>query len=184
MQSLFLSRRGASLLFAFAMFALMPALHAQETMSTNRATELRANPDDAAASLQAVPAQTTVQVLERRGAWTRVKTDSQSGWLRLMHLRGSVTVGEAPQQTKSGGFLSGLNRALGGGQGSQRAQSATLGIRGLSPEELKSASPNPQALAQTRAFAASKSEAEQHAKAASLARVDVTDPAESGKGAR
>lgn len=177
--------------FAFSRVAL-PALLAllslqlcaQETMSTNRATELRANPDDTAASVQTLAAQTTVQLLERRGAWTRVKTDSQNGWLRLMHLRGSVIVSDAPQQTKSGGFLAGLNRALGGGQGSQRAQSATLGIRGLSPEELKSASPNPQALADTRSFAASKPEAEQHAKVAGLGRVDVKDPVETSKGAR
>jgi hypothetical protein len=171
--------------YRHALFATLVALgtlshpaFAQETVNTNRATDVRANPDDSAAVLQMLAPQTRVQVLERKGAWTRIKTDKETGWVRMMHLRGGATVTDAPQPSAGGGFLSGLNRLVGGSQPTtQRAQSATLGVRGLSPEELKSASPNPQALAQTKSFAASKPEAEEHAKAANLARADVPDPA-------
>ena len=156
---------------------------AQEMLTTNRATELRANPDDAAASLQSLLSQASVQLLERKGAWSKVKTESQTGWVRMMHLRGGVTLEEAPPQSKASGFLSRFNRMLGGSpQTNQRAQSATVGIRGLSPEELKAAAPNPQALAAAKSFAASKLEAEQFAKAASLAAIKVDDPAAGGSG--
>ncbi|MCA2999012.1 MAG: SH3 domain-containing protein [Rhodocyclaceae bacterium] len=156
---------------------------AQEVLATNRATELRANPDDGAASLQSLPSQASVQLLERRGAWSKVKSGSQTGWVRMMHLRGGVMFEEAPPQSKSSGLLSRFNRILGGSpQTSQRAQSATVGIRGLSPEELKAAAPNPEALAAARSFAVSKLEAEQFAKAASLAAVKVDDPVAGGSG--
>jgi Bacterial SH3 domain len=164
---------------------LPPAVAAQEVVNTNRATTMRAAPDDAAASLQELTAQTSVQVLERRGAWTRIKIEAATGWVRMMHLRGGVVLDAPATPSKSGSFLAGINRMLGGNQGSQRAQSATLGIRGLSPEELKSAQPNPQALAEVRSFAATKSEAEQHANAAKLVRATVVDSSDAAaKGAR
>jgi hypothetical protein len=170
---------------SFVSLGLISLSDAQEIVATNRATEVRAQPEDAALSLQSLPAQAKVQLLERKGAWSRVKTESQTGWVRMMHLRGGVTIEEAQPQTKSGSFLSGFNRLLGGSQGSAKAQNATLGIRGLSPEELQGAAPNPQALAKTKSFVVSKTDAEQFAKAANLAKADVPDPvAENKKGAR
>jgi hypothetical protein len=160
---------------------------APEIVTTNRATELRANPDDASALLQSLTAQTKVQLLERKGAWSKVKTDTQTGWVRMMHLRGGVIIEEAAPAQKSGGggFLSSFNRFLGGSpQTNQRAQSATVGIRGLSPEELKTATPNAQALADMKSFASSKPDAEKFAKDAKLAKADVADPLEQPKGGR
>ena len=158
---------------------------AQEVLTTNRGTELRANPDDAAASLQSLQPQSKVQLLERKGAWSRVKTDTQTGWVRMMHLRGGVMLEESPPQSKSGGFLSGFNRLLGGSQQTnQRAQSATVGIRGLSPEELQTATPNPQQLAALKSLSSNKSDAERFAKEVPLNKSDVPDPAEAGRGGR
>ena len=161
---------------------------AQESVTTNRATELRANPDDSATSLASLPPQSKVQVIERKGAWSKVKTDTQSGWVRMMHLRGGVTLEEAPQsgsKSNSGGFLAGFNRLLGGNQQTnQRAQSATVGIRGLSAEELKTASPNPQALAEMKSFVCNKPDAEKFAKEVNLAKVEVADPGEAPRGGR
>jgi hypothetical protein len=177
------------LLLALTAAAICQAqTQAQEILTTNRTTEIRSEPSDTATSLQSLPAQAKVQLIERKGAWSRVKADTadaKTGWVRMMHLRGSVIVEEAPQQTKSGGLLSGFNRLLGGNsQGNQRAQSATLGIRGLSPEELKTANPDAQQLAMMKSFAASKPDAERFAKEVPLKAVDVQDPAESNRGAR
>ncbi len=174
-------------LFVAAILLVSVGIEAQEPLLTNRATELRANPDDAAASLQSLAAQAKVQLLERRGAWSRVKTDTQTGWVRMMHLRGGVVIEEARPASKStgGGFLSGFNRLLGGSpQTNQRAQSATIGIRGLSPEELKTASPDAQALSAMKNLSSSKPDAEKFAKDGKLARADVTDPGESASGGR
>jgi hypothetical protein len=159
----------------------------QEQLTTNRATELRANPDDASPLLQSLAPQAKVQLLERKGAWSKVKTDTQTGWVRMMHLRGGVVIEDAPPQPRSGGggLLSGFNKLLGGSpQTNQRAQSATVGIRGLSPEELKTATPNAQALADMKSFSSSKPDAEKFAKDAKLAKADVPDPLEPAKGAR
>jgi Bacterial SH3 domain len=159
--------------------------YAQEVLTTNRATDIRAEPSDSAASLQALNAQTKVTLVQRKGAWTKVKTDTQTGWVKMMHLRGAVSVEDAPAQTKSGGFLSGVNRFLGGNQTSnQRAQSATLGIRGLSPEELKTASPDARQLAAMNANAVSKPDAERFAKEAPLTKTNVSDPIDAERGSR
>jgi len=185
----FVYRIGSAVIAALALtgFAGVVA-QAQESVTTNRATEVRANPDDAAASLQSLAAQAKVQVIERKGAWSKVKTETQTGWVRMMHLRGGVTLEEAPQsgsKSSGGGFLAGFNRLLGGNQQtSQRAQSATVGIRGLSAEELKTASPNPQALADMKSFVCNKPDAEKFAREVNLAKVDVADPGEAPRGGR
>jgi len=159
--------------------------YAQEILTTNRATDLRAEADDNAPSLQALSAQTNVTLIQRKGAWTKVKSDTQTGWVKMMHLRGAVTVEAASAQTKSGGFLSGVNRFLGGNQANnQRAQSATLGIRGLSPEELKTAAPDAKQLAAMNANAVSKSDAERFAKEIPLFKTSVADPLNADRGSR
>lgn len=183
----FANRIAAAVIAALALTGVVAS--AQESVTTNRATELRANPDDSAASLQSLAPQAKVQVLERKGAWSKVKTETQTGWVRMMHLRGGVTLEEAPQsggsKSSGGGFLAGFNRMLGGNQQTnQRAQSATVGIRGLSPEELKTASPNPQALADMKSFVCNKPDAEKFAKDVNLAKVEVADPGEAPRGGR
>ncbi len=177
---------GATLITAiFGIFIYAQQLYAQELLSTNRSTELRAQPDDSASSLQPLAAQSKVQLLERKGAWSRVKTESQTGWVRMMHLRGGAVLEEQPQSGSGGSFMSGVNRLLGGDrQTNTRAQSATLGVRGLSPEELKTATPNPQQLAALKSFAANKPEAERFAKEVPLNKTDAPDPAETGRGGR
>ncbi|MEI6737373.1 MAG: SH3 domain-containing protein [Pseudomonadota bacterium] len=168
-------------------FSGVIAADAQEIQTTNRATDVRAQPDESAPLLQALSAQTKVQLIERKGAWSRVKTDSHTGWVRMMHLRGGVILEEQPQAgaKSGGGFMSGFNKFLGGNQQSnQRAQSATLGVRGLSPDELQTATPNPQQLAAMKSFSANKPDAERFAKEVPLTKTDVPDPADSGRGGR
>ncbi len=175
-------RRCAMVTFGLAIGVFTTTASAQEIVNTNRATDMRAAPDDMSAVVRMLAPLTKVQVLERRGAWTRVRgiePEAPSGWVRMMHLRGEVTVEQAAPQRGSG-VMGGLNRLFGGSQqtAAPRAQSATLGIRGLSPEELQAASPNPQALAKVRGFAASKDEAASFAKVANLAAATVEDPVE------
>ncbi len=163
------------------------AASAEETQTTNRVTNVRAQPDESAPSLQVLSAQTKVQLLERKGAWSRIKTDSQTGWVRMMHLRGGAILEEQPQSgaKTGGGFMSGVNKLFGGSQQSnQRAQNATLGVRGLSPEELQTATPSPQQLAALKSFSVDKMDAERFAREIPLTKTDVPDPADSGRGGR
>ena len=52
---------------------------AQSDVVTNRATELRAAPDDSATVIRTLPDKTTVTSLERKSAWTRVHLLTEKG---------------------------------------------------------------------------------------------------------
>ena len=142
-----------------ALLVCPAALYAQEPVLTNRATDLRAAPDDSAVLLRALPERTAVQQLERKGAWTRVKIDRDSGWVRMMHLRGGAVIVES-EQTASGGFFGGFSRLLGAKPGSgPRSQNATVGIRGFSEEDLRKAELNPAELAKLKRYQANDADA-------------------------
>ena len=160
---------------------------AQEAWYTNRGTELRSAPEEGAAVVLAVPGNTKLVIAERRGGWSRVKLESPdmtTGWVRAWHLRGGTTV--QVEQASGGGtsFLGGLNRLLGGNAQPQRAQSATLGVRGLSPDELKTASPNPEQLTALKAAVVDKGDAEKFAGEVPLQKQDIAVPAEQTRGGR
>ena len=148
------------------------AVCAQETGFTNRATELKAEPRLDAAVLTTLPEGTKVRAIERQSGWTRIEANQKTGWVRVFHLRFQSTVS---QSEESGGtpllsFLKGPQRA-------PSTQTATVGIRGLSEEDLKNASPNPEALKKLQSFKADKAAGESFAREAKLAaaRVDYVD---------
>lgn len=157
-----------------ALAALVPALAwGQEQAFTNRATELKAGAASDSATVAALGENTPVKVLARAGGWTRVEANGQSGWVRVFHLRFPPIV-----QTTSGNALTGIGSALGlGGRGNERANLATTGIRGLSTEDVKNASPDPEQLRRLQSFRADRPTAERFAREAKLAeaRIDVPD---------
>lgn len=149
---------------------ITPSL-AQEPLTTNRSTELRSAPDDSATVIKQLADKAPLQLQERKGAWSRVKSGSDMGWVRMMHLRGGATLVSDQQQATGGGWLSSMNRLLGGGSSStnQRAQSATVGIRGITEQDLRDAEPNPVALAKMKGYAAAEGDARQLATQGNLA---------------
>ena len=137
--------------------AAFPAL-AQEPLTTNRSTELRSAPEDTANIVKQLAEKTSLQLLERKGAWSRVKSGNDSGWVRMMHLRGGATVA-VDEKTATGSWLARMERLLSGSASStrttnQRAQSATVGIRGFSKEDVASAELNPAELEKLKRFQA------------------------------
>src|SRR5258706_9247497 len=159
------------LLFAFVLAALSSGAWAQEQAFTNRSTELKDRGASDAKTVATLAEKTSVKVLERGGGgWTRVEAGGQSGWVRVFHLRFPATV---ETSSSGGGFLSGVTGALGGGRSSQSTTIATTGIRGLSPEDLKNASPDNAALAKMQSFRADKPTAERFAREGKLSAVQV-----------
>jgi len=156
------------LLFAFLLAAAsIPGLaqaQAQETATTNRSTELKDKPSffDGKA-LATLPENTPVKVLARNSGWTQVETAAnQKGWVRVFHLRFSATV---EQSSSSGSGLGGLSSMLGFGRPKQEnAKIATIGIRGLSEEELKNANPDAGQLARLINYRVDKAGAESFAR--------------------
>lgn len=148
--------------------AMIPA-SAQEPLLTNRVTELRAAPDDTATVVKLLAEKAPVQLQERKGAWSRVKSANDTGWVRMMHLRGGTTIA-SDQQSSGGGWLASMNRLLSASDSrtNQRAQSATVGIRGFSKDDLAQAELNPAEFAKLKRYQASSADAQQLAGQGSL----------------
>lgn len=137
---------------------------AQEPVLTNRATDLRAAPDDAALVVQSLKEKTAVQVLKRQGPWSQVKVGSNTGYVRMMHLRGGSSVVVEQQQPSSIGswFATAQRRLLGDRERTGQAnQSATVGIRGFSKEDVERAELNPAELEKLKRFQATDGQARQ-----------------------
>ena len=163
----FLIRIFTGVLLTTASLAAM----AQAPVLTNRATELRAAPDDAAKVVQPLSERTEVKVIVRQGAWQQVRVGNNTGWVRMMHLRGGSSI-VAEEQSSSGGWLASFNKLLSGSdrpRTTQRAQSATVGIRGFSKEDVASAELNPAELERLKGFQASDAAARRLANERKLA---------------
>ena len=154
----------------FVLFLAAPAI-GQEQAFINRATELKDRGAPDARTLASLNENTAVKVLERAGGWTRVEASGQQGWVRVFHLRFPAV---AQTASSSGGGLSSITGALGFGRETAKGSTvATTGIRGLSPEDLKSANPDTAALARMQSYRADKPAAEQFAREGKLAPTDA-----------
>jgi hypothetical protein len=123
---------------------------------TIRTTELKAQPYSDARTLENLPARSRVEVLKRQSGWTRVKTATASGWVKMLSLR--VEAGTGTKRGDSGlGAL--FNVASTGKSGS----TVTTGVRGLSEEQLTNAQPDAKALQAAKRYAVSKQEAQRYA---------------------
>lgn len=145
-------------LVAAAGFLALVGTSAFAQALTNRATDLRAQADDASRLIRALPSQTTVERLERAaGLWTRVKAGADVGYVRMMHIGGGATVVQS-EGSSGGGVMSGFNRLLGGGSGGRKNEVATVGIRGFSKEDVQRASFNPAEFSKLKTYQASSSD--------------------------
>ena len=153
-----------ALLFALLTLLAAPAL-AQQAF-TNRATDLKEQASQESKTLASLPDNTEVKVVQRGGGWTKVESGGKAGFVRVFHLRFPATT---QTDSSGGGFLSGISSAIGGKPRTQQAGIQTVGVRGLSPEELKNASPDTESLKRMQSYAADKGAAERFAREAKLA---------------
>jgi hypothetical protein len=129
---------------------LLPALCLANPATVIRATELRDAPATDAAVVAPLAESARVDVLERKGGWTRVKAATGAeGWVRMLALRHAAG-GEAKQGDS--GIVQLLNVARAGTSGTQ----VTTGVRGLDAEQLANARPDAAELAKMQGYAASK----------------------------
>ena len=125
----------------------VPLLAVAEPATLIRATELKKEAASDAATVASLPANAAVDALERKGGWTRVKSGANEGWVRMLNLRFG-----GPGEAKKGdsGVSQLFNVARTGTSGTQ----VTTGARGLDPEQIANAQPNPAELAKMQGFAA------------------------------
>jgi Bacterial SH3 domain len=147
---------------------LCPLLASAEPASVVRATDLKREPATDSATLAALPENASVEALERKGGWTRVKTSSGEGWVRMLALRykpGSAKAGDS-------GAKELYNVARTGSSGTQ----TTTGVRGLSAEQISNAQPNPAEMEKLKEFTADRGAATGFAAEGSLTAKSVEYP--------
>jgi hypothetical protein len=111
-----------------------------------------------------------VKVLARQGGWTQVEAGTQRGWVRAFHLRFQSTVESS--SSGGGGSITSIF-GFGSREAPKTSTVATLGIRGLTPEDFQNASPDQAALRKLQSYRADKASAERFAREAKLAPVTV-----------
>jgi len=127
---------------------------------------LRVAPSDASASTRSIAAGTSVGVLRRQGRWleVRLEDDGAEGWVKQVSVRSAADAAPAASKKESGGFFAGLargiSRLLGRSSDTPRDQgSVTVGVRGLAPEDLASAIPDPGELDEMESYRADEQQA-------------------------
>jgi len=134
-----------------------PLLALAEAATVVRATDLKQSPATDAATLAPLAENATVQTLERKGGWTRVKTEAGAeGWVRMLTLR---YAGGSEAKSGDSGIVQLLNVARTGTSGTQ----VTTGVRGLDAELLANARPNAAELDKLQRYAAPEEAAAQFA---------------------
>lgn len=145
-----------------------------------RNSELRSAPSFSGKVMQRLAPGSGVSLLERRGGWRQVELTKgkKRGWVRTYQVRaGQVPSGVvAENRDEQRGVLSdlaSLSRSaaglFGGGNRSGTSQTtATIGIRGLSAEELEAARPDKKQLEQLKKYGASRDAGKQFGKTAKL----------------
>lgn len=168
------------LLLPLLLASLLPVCSAlaQEQATTNRATDLKERPAVDARTLSPLAADSGVKVLSRQGGWTQVEAGTQRGWVRAFHLRFQSTVEKSSSGSSGGGLTSFFG--FGSRKAPETSRVATLGIRGLTPEDFKNASPDPAALKKLQSWRSDKASAERFAKEAKLVPVAVAYSGEKG----
>ncbi|HSW53071.1 MAG TPA: SH3 domain-containing protein, partial [Sulfuricaulis sp.] len=141
----------------------------RESGSTRAAVTLMATPHSDARPAGQLAANTTVDILERRGGWLRIAAKGAGGWAKLHQVR----VGEGPQATSSGAGLAILKNVGETGRSGSTGIVATTGIRGMSAEELTSAKPDPAAVKAIERYRVTASQAREYARAAGLKEASV-----------
>jgi hypothetical protein len=164
-----MAMRAAKLLL-FAFLGLAAPAWAQGQAFTTRTTDLKEQGSDQAKTLASLKEGSEVKVLQRGGGWTKVEAGGQAGWVKVFHLRFPAT---ASTDSSGGSILSGLSSAIGGRPKTQQAGIQTVGVRGLSPEELKNSSPDGESLKRMQSYAADKAAAERFAREGKLADVKI-----------
>lgn len=148
------------------LLALMGGINlaAAESVVVDRESPLLESPSGGAAVVAQLPQGTAGELIGRKGAWLNLKTAAGTGWVMSFNVR----FGGGAAASRSSGS-SGLGNLL----APKRTTTATIGIRGLEAEDLKSARVDAQQVRSLDKYAASREEAEQAAQASGLGAVKV-----------
>ena len=119
-------------------------------------------------TIASLPANTTVDLMKREGAWVQLGSGSDVGWAKLFDIR----LASAQTAPAKGSGAGGAGQILGLATG-QRPPSVTTGVRGLDEDQLVKAQPNPQEFVKLVSFQVTKEQAQQFAATGKLTAREV-----------
>ena len=149
-------------------FLFLPLVAFAEPATVIRPTELKQEPASDSATVAALSENTSVEALERKGGWTRIKAGDAEGWVRMLALR----FGSGTAKPGDSGVSQLFNVARTGTSGTQ----VTTGVRGLDAQMLANAQPNPAELAKLKNFAVDRGAAASFAAEGALSSRPVEYP--------
>jgi hypothetical protein len=152
-------RRFRSLFFALVLAA--PIVCAEPAV-TIRAVDLKAKAASDAKSIASLPANATVDLVKREGAWVQLRSGKDLGWAKLFDVR---LAGANTGPAKGGGDS--LGQVLGLASGN-RGASVTTGVRGLDEDMLRRAAPNAAEFNKLLTYASTKEQAQAFSKTGNL----------------
>lgn len=139
---------------------LLPAIGIAAELGTALKTDtLRVEPFSDAKTSGTIAKNETVEILNKKGAWLQIKTQQNTGWVRIF----SVKRGSASNTNQAKGVYD-----VASGRASTGKVISTTGIRGLSAEELKAAKFNEEEMKKLESYAVSADDSQQFAKAGGL----------------
>ena len=145
---------------------LLPLLAGAEPAVTVKQVELKATPASDAKSVATLPAQSSVDLVQRQGAWVQLTSGKNTGWAKLFDIRLGAA-GTSASGTSAGGKGNSLAETLNLASGN-RGASVTTGVRGLDADMLSKAVPNPQEFATLVGYTATREQSQSFAKAGKL----------------
>jgi hypothetical protein len=145
---------------------LLPLLALAEPAVTIKQVDLKATPASDAKSVATLPAQSSVDLVQRQGAWVQLKSGKNTGWAKLFDIRLGAAGTAAPGAKAGSGSSLGETLNLASGN---RGASVTTGVRGLDADMLSKAVPNPEEYAALVGYASTKEQSTTFAKAGKLA---------------
>lgn len=140
-------------IIALMLLSVSPLLAGEQGVIVREAP-VYADASSSARRVGKIGAGTPVNIFARKGGWKEIFSEQEDlvGWVRSFQVREGnyAPEVEAGAEADSRGFLSGLaafsrkaSRFFSGGSSGSNSSTATIGVRGLSEEEIKSARPDP-----------------------------------------
>lgn len=146
------------LLLLVALF--LPGLSlAAEMGSALKADIIRAEPYNDAKKTGNFARGEKLEIISKKGAWLKVKTAKNSGWIRLLSVKRGASGG--------GNQIAGVLAVASGRAGTGQVV-ATTGVRGLNEEELKNAKYNEAEVKKLESYTQTAQQGQQFAKSGNL----------------
>ena len=143
--------RNSLALIAFIALAAPVGAQAAGLAVVTQKADVRASPSAQAASVSEAPENAPVQVLDRKGAWYEVASESGwRGWIRMASIRLTALTGNPSRGHERTAF-------------NAFEPTATVGVRGLDETSLANAQPDYAGLSRLQQFKSTPQEADRYA---------------------